>query len=123
VLAFAIGYFLEGWKLGLSLLIWGCALRTVYVWHITWLVNSATHLWGYRTYDTHDNSRNNWWVALLTFGEGWHNNHHANPQSARMGLAWFEIDLTYWTIRFLSKIGLATNVIERRPSSKLQHQH
>jgi fatty-acid desaturase len=119
LLVFTIGCLLQGWKLGLSLLIWGCAVRTVYVWHITWLVNSATHVWGYRTYDTNDNSRNNWWVALLTFGEGWHNNHHANPQSARMGLAWFELDITYWTIKLLSKIGLATHVIERRTANKL----
>lgn len=70
LLVFAVGYWIKDWKLGLSLMIWGCALRTVYVWHITWLVNSATHLWGYRSYDTSDNSKNNWWVALLTFGEG-----------------------------------------------------
>jgi len=119
LLIFGIGYLIQGWKLALSLVAWGCALRTVYVWHITWLVNSATHLWGYHSYDTNDNSQNNWWVALLTFGEGWHNNHHANPQSARMGLAWQEIDMTYWVIRFLRKIGLAKRVIERRSATIL----
>lgn len=118
LLVFAVGAWIQGWKLGLSLVIWGCALRTVYVWHVTWLVNSATHLWGYRSYETNDNSRNNWWVAILTFGEGWHNNHHANPQSARMGLAWYEIDMTYWVIYLLSKIGLAHHIIEHRFAKK-----
>jgi len=123
LLVFTLGCCLKDWKLGLSLIVWGGALRIVYVWHITWLVNSATHLWGYRTYETSDNSRNTWWVALLTFGEGWHNNHHANPQSARMGLAWFEIDVTYWTIQLLSKLGVAFNVIERVSAVKLVQKH
>ena len=74
-----------GWpapQFGLSLLVWGVFVRTVLVWHITWSVNSVTHLWGYRNYDTDENSRNNWLVALVTNGEGWHNNHHADPRSA-----------------------------------------
>jgi fatty-acid desaturase len=92
---------------GLSMLLWGIFARVVVGLHATWLVNSATHMWGARRFKTRDDSRNNWWVALLTFGEGWHNNHHAHPSSARHGLSWFELDLTYWQIRFLSWIGIA----------------
>ena len=76
-------------------LVWGCFVRSVLVLHTTWLVNSATHVWGYRTHETRDNSTNLWWVALLTYGEGWHNNHHAFQTSARHGLRWWEVDMTY----------------------------
>lgn len=89
---------------------WGLFLRTVLGLHATWLVNSATHLWGARRFATRDDSRNNWWVALLTFGEGWHNNHHAYPASARHGLAWYEIDINWWGIRTLQLLGLAKSV-------------
>ena len=85
-------------------------LRTVLGLHVTWLVNSATHMWGSRRYDTRDDSRNNWWVALLTGGEGWHNNHHAHPVSARHGLAWYEFDPNYYAIWLLEKLGLARKV-------------
>ena len=85
--------------------------------HTTWLVNSATHVWGYRTYSTRDHSTNLWWVALLTFGEGWHNNHHAFPTSARQGLEWWELDLTYAAIRVLSALGLAYAVKLPRPEA------
>ncbi|MEK7795472.1 MAG: fatty acid desaturase [Candidatus Hydrogenedentota bacterium] len=115
---FGIGFAFGGWKLALSLVVWGCFLRTVSVWHSTWLVNSATHLWGYRRYKTADNSRNNWWVALLTFGEGWHNNHHADQRSAAHGHRWYEIDMTYWTIRAMQWAGLAREVV--RPRVKRQ---
>jgi fatty-acid desaturase len=80
--------------------------------HATWLVNSATHLWGRRRFATRDHSRNNLWVALVTFGEGWHNNHHAHPTSARHGLAWYEIDTTWMAIRLLRAVGLARAVKE-----------
>jgi stearoyl-CoA desaturase (delta-9 desaturase) len=73
-------------------------------------VNSATHLWGSRRFDTRDDSRNNWWVALVTGGEGWHNNHHAHPVSARHGFAWYEIDPNYWGIWLLAKLGLARKI-------------
>jgi sn-1 stearoyl-lipid 9-desaturase len=86
---------------GLSWLVWGIFVRMTLSYHVTWLVNSATHMWGYRNYDTRDRSRNLWWVALLSFGEGWHNNHHAFPRSARHGLRWWEIDVTYLLIRLL----------------------
>lgn len=96
--------------LGWSWLVWGMFVRTSFTHHATWLVNSATHVWGYRTYTTRDRSTNLWWVALLTFGEGWHNNHHAFPRSARHGLRWWEIDLTFWMIRSMSWIGLAKQI-------------
>jgi fatty-acid desaturase len=95
---------------GLSLVLWGVFLRTVVGLHATWLVNSATHMWGTRRFDTRDDSRNNWWVALLTFGEGWHNNHHAHPVSARHGLAWYELDLTWIALKGLDLIGLVDDV-------------
>ncbi len=98
-------------RYGTGIFLWGVIVRTVYVWHITWAVNSVTHLWGYRNYDTGENSRNNWLVALLTNGEGWHNNHHANPRAAAHGHRWYEIDLTYWTIVALGAVGLATDIV------------
>ncbi len=99
---FALG----GWPY----VIWGMFVRTVFVYHCTWFVNSAAHMWGYQSFDTNEGSRNNWWVALLTYGEGWHNNHHAYPYSAAHGLRWWEIDLTYLTIRLLALFGLADNI-------------
>ena len=80
------------------------------VYHVTWLVNSATHAFGYRNFDCPDQSRNCWWVALLSFGEGWHNNHHAHPASARHGLRWFEFDLTWQHVRLLKRLGLASRI-------------
>jgi fatty-acid desaturase len=102
-------------RFGLSLLVWGAALRTVVVWHATWAVNSVTHVWGTRRYDTADASRNNTLVAVLTSGEGWHNNHHADARSARHGHAWWELDLTWLTIRLLRRLGLATRVVLPAP--------
>jgi len=96
--------------LGWSFVIWGIFVRMVVVFHCTWFVNSATHKFGYRTYECDDTSTNCWWVALVTYGEGWHNNHHAFQYSARHGLKWWEIDLTWMTIRFLQAFGLAKNV-------------
>ena len=91
---------------GLPMLLWGLCVRVVVGLHATWLVNSAAHMWGRRRFNTPDDSRNNWWVALLTFGEGWHNNHHAHPTSARHGLRWYEIDPTWMQIWFLQCLGL-----------------
>src|SRR5262249_9250408 len=113
---FAFSLFLFGWlfgdlALGLSLLVWGFFLRIVLGWHATLLVNSVSHRWGYRNYPSRDNSRNCWWVALLTFGEGWHNNHHHRPRCAAHGHRWFEIDTTYSVIRLLEKCGLAQAVV------------
>ena len=95
---------------GIRMVLWGVCLRVVVGLHATWLVNSATHMWGSRRFLTRDDSRNSWWVALLTFGEGWHNNHHAHPTSARHGLAWYELDITWLQIRFLQLVGLARSV-------------
>jgi fatty-acid desaturase len=98
-------------KTGLSILMFGVFVRTVLVWHITWAINSVTHVWGYRNYETDEDSRNNLVVGLISNGEGWHNNHHADPRSARHGHRWWEIDNTWLTIRFLERIGLATDVV------------
>ena len=95
---------------GWSVMLWGVFLRVTVMLHATWLVNSATHLWGRTRFETGDDSRNSWWVALLTFGEGWHNNHHAYPTSARHGLRWYEIDLNWWGIRALQVLGLAHGI-------------
>ena len=97
-------------QFGCSILVWGAILRTVVVWHLTWSVNSVTHVWGYRNYETPDVSRNNVLVAMLVSGEGWHNNHHADPRSARHGHKWYEFDLTWLVIRLLMTLGLAKNV-------------
>jgi len=125
-LFFSVGFALElllsrsfsqAIQFGFSLLVWGVFVRTVVVWHVTWSVNSLSHLFGYRNYNTSDDSRNNWFVALITLGEGWHNNHHADARSARHGHLWFEIDLTFSVIQLLECVGLASNVV--RPSKRL----
>jgi stearoyl-CoA desaturase (delta-9 desaturase) len=95
---------------GWSMVMWGLCFRVVFGLHATWLVNSATHLWGKRRFETRDDSRNNWWVALITFGEGWHNNHHAHPTSARHGLAWYEFDPSWLTLKVLRYFGIARAV-------------
>lgn len=110
--ALAFGHGLaQAVQLGASVYIWGGPLRTVFVWHTTWAVNSVTHFWGYRNYATPDDSRNNAIVALLAGGEGWHNNHHADPRSARHGQRWWEVDPSWWTIRLFMATGLATSVV------------
>ena len=111
IIFLAVGlYALGGWPF----VTWGLCLRVVLGLHATWLVNSATHMWGTRRFATRDDSRNNWWVACLTFGEGWHNNHHAHPTSARHGLAWYEIDMNWWGIRTLKWLGLAKSIRQVR---------
>lgn len=102
VLLFAIG----GW----SMVVWGVAARVVLGWHTTWFVNSLAHLYGKRPHVTGDLSTNNWFVALLTFGEGWHNNHHAFPTSARHGLEWYQFDMNWITIRLFEKFGWAKKI-------------
>ena len=102
----ALFYWMGGWPL----VGWGIFVRLVVVYHVTWLVNSATHTWGYRRYETSDHSMNNWWVGLLAFGEGWHNNHHAHQANAFHGEKWWEIDVTGYIIRLLSSMNLITNV-------------
>ena len=119
---FLVG-FIVGWigwgsasalQLGLSMIVWGVYVRIIAVWHITWSVNSLSHLFGYQNYETEEHSRNNWFVALLTVGEGWHNNHHEDPSTACLQHRWWEIDISYYEIKFLEWIGLASEVIEPR---------
>ncbi len=114
VLLFAIG--------GLPLFLWGICLRITLGLHATWLVNSATHMWGKRRFATRDDSKNNWWVALLTFGEGWHNNHHAHPTSARHGLTWYEVDFSWMQITVLKWLGIANSIRVAKVESELPGQ-
>jgi sn-2 palmitoyl-lipid 9-desaturase len=100
-------YLLGGW----SFVIYGLFLRAVLLWHSTWLINSASHITGYRSHESDDNSRNLWWAAILTYGEGWHNNHHAYPNVAKAGWKWWEIDMTWWVIMSLKQIGLARRIV------------
>lgn len=105
LLLYAVG----GW----SYVVYGIFVRSVFLWHSTWLINSASHVRGYRTFETEDSSRNLWWAALLTYGEGWHNNHHAEPSVAPAGRQWWELDPTWWVICMLESLGFARSV--RRP--------
>jgi len=114
-LLYGIGYWLGGSEIALSMLVYGMFVRLFYVLHATWFVNSATHIWGYRNYETTDDSRNLWWVALLTYGEGWHNNHHKYQRMAKNGHKWWELDMTYGAILVLEKLGLAWKVIKTIP--------
>ena len=107
---------------GLPMMLWGVCVRVVFGLHATWLVNSATHMWGGRRFATRDDSRNNWWVALITFGEGWHNNHHAHPTSARHGLAWYEFDSSWLTLKLMRALGIAKSVQVARINSRMAEQ-
>ncbi len=121
---FAIGFLIsllgfgsevaEAARMGASLVVWGAILRIVCVWHITWSVNSLSHMFGYRNYTTGEDSRNNWLVALLTVGEGWHNNHHEDPSAASVQHRWWEVDISYYEIKLLEFFGLASEVIPPR---------
>ncbi len=113
---FAIGWAvggesIEGLRMGLSMLVWGVFVRTVCVWHITWSVNSLAHVWGYRNYETEENSRNNIFVGIVSNGEGWHNNHHAQPRAAAHGHRWWELDVTWITIWLMKVAGLAWDIV------------
>lgn len=94
-----------------SYVVYGVGLRMVLLWHSTWFINSVCHLWGNRTYDCEDDSRNLWWAAIAAYGEGWHNNHHAFPNVAPAGRTWWQIDMTWWAIWLLQRLGLATHVV------------
>ncbi|PPS39106.1 fatty acid desaturase [Chroococcidiopsis sp. TS-821] len=106
-------YLCGGW----SFVIYGIFVRSVILWHTTWLINSATHWRGYQNYQVDDNSRNLWWAAILTYGEGWHNNHHAYPNVAKAGRRWWEIDMTWWAIKLLQTAGLAKKIV--MPTTKV----
>lgn len=99
---YAPGLGTSGWQL----VVWGFCISTVLLYHATFSINSLAHRFGTRRYATRDASRNNLWLALLTFGEGWHNNHHHYPASARQGFHWWEVDLTYYGLRLLAALGL-----------------
>jgi fatty-acid desaturase len=119
VAGLGLGWLLHGvemaaLQLALSLFVWGVIMRTVWVWHITWAVNSLSHMFGYRNYETSDDSRNNWFVAALTGGEGWHNNHHEDQASASVQHRWWELDPNYYIIKSLEWVGLASHVVPPR---------
>lgn len=117
-----VGLMLLAWG-GIPYVLWGTAFRTTVGLHCTWLVNSATHLWGSRRFETKDHSTNNWWVALLTFGEGWHNNHHGKPNSARHGLAWYELDISWLQIKLLETLGIISGVKEASVEDALEYNN
>lgn len=106
VLATVPLYFWGGW----TYVLWIGFVRVVLMLHLTWFVNSASHLWGYESFKRSDGSKNCWWVGFLAAGEGWHNNHHAYPKSAAHGRRWWEVDSTYYMICVLERLGLAKNV-------------
>lgn len=110
---------LESFQFGLSLLVWGVFVRTVVVWHITWSVNSITHIWGYQRYATADASRNNILIGYISSGEGWHNNHHADPRTAKNGRRWWEFDLSYVLIRCFAACGFVQGIVMPRPRPEL----
>lgn len=129
---FFVGYYLHQYEPqlntnGFQLLIWGFSVSTVMLYHATFLVNSVAHQWGKKRYETKDTSRNNFIIAILTFGEGWHNNHHHYPGSARQGFYWWEIDLTYYALKFLAMIGVIWDIRtvsdNIRESKKIEHHH
>ncbi len=109
-------YLIGGW----GFVVYGIFLRLVLCFHATWFVNSVSHRFGYRNYQTKDNSRNCWWVAILAFGEGWHNNHHAYPYSAKQGLKWWEFDITWMVIWVLKKLHLIDRVKIAKKLSRLK---
>jgi len=112
---YALGWMLEAWfpELGTTafqFLVWGFSISTVTLYHCTFSINSLAHRFGHRSYATQDDSRNSFWLALITFGEGWHNNHHHCPGTVRMGFRWWQIDLSYCGLRVLSALGLVRNL-------------
>ena len=118
VILFGVGYWFGGVELGTSLVVWGMFVRLVIVLHATWLVNSASHMWGYKNYETTDDSRNNWLVAIVAYGEGWHNNHHAYPRMAKHGHKWWEFDITWQAIRLFRATGLVWDVVDYRTAAE-----
>lgn len=114
----------SGWQL----VIWGFVISTVVLYHITFTINSIAHSIGHRRFATRDDSRNNMMLALLTFGEGWHNNHHYYPGSARQGFAWWEFDITYYLLRLMQVLGLIhdlrpvpARIMQQRSRTRLKH--
>jgi len=100
---YAVAIFYIG---GYPALVWGYFVATVALYHGTFLINSLTHIWGSRRFPTPDESRNNFWLAIVTMGEGWHNNHHYYMSSVRQGIRWWEVDATYYVLKILSWVGI-----------------
>lgn len=117
------GYLVDGPSLAVSWLVWAVCVRMVGVLHATWFVNSASHMFGYKNYETRDDSRNLWWVAIIAYGEGWHNNHHAHPRLAQHGHKWWEFDMTYQIIRLLKFVGLAKNIVDLKSMEDKKRSH
>lgn len=117
------GYLIGGKELAISWLVWVICVRMVAVLHTTWFVNSASHMFGYRNYESKDDSRNNWWVAIIAYGEGWHNNHHAHPRLAQHGHKWWEFDATYQVIRLLRAVGLVKDVVDLKSMEDKKKAH
>jgi stearoyl-CoA desaturase (Delta-9 desaturase) len=116
-LPFLIGYWVGGsWQRGVEAMVWGGLIRIFLYQHATFAVNSICHMFGKQHYRSRDEARNNWLVALLVFGEGWHNNHHAFPASARHGLNRFQWDVSWWVIKGMEKLKLVWDV--RVPSEE-----
>jgi stearoyl-CoA desaturase (Delta-9 desaturase) len=111
LLGIIIPFLIGGW----SGMLWGGLIRIFFLSHVTWSVNSICHKYGSRMFKTNDQSTNNWWIAILGFGEGWHNNHHAFPKSAFHGLRWWQFDISGILIRFFEKTGLIWNVQRVKP--------
>lgn len=101
---------------GYPVFLWGFVVSTVLLWHCTFSINSLAHVWGSRPFETRDQSRNNLFLALITLGEGWHNNHHQFMSSARQGLQWWEIDMTYYVLKILSLLGIVRELRAPDPS-------
>ncbi len=125
LVGFLVGYVTGGTlaaaiQLAFSWFVWAVVVRTVFVLNGTWAVNSIGHVWGYQNYETGDHSTNNWFVALISHGEGWHNNHHADQRSARHGHRWWEFDMSWWVISALERIGLAWNVVRPKQQPNVE---
>jgi fatty-acid desaturase len=125
LLGFALSFLfstqlIDALALGSSMVTWGVIMRVIAVWHITWSVNSLSHVFGYQNYDTKEDSRNNWFVALITVGEGWHNNHHEDPSAATVQHRWWELDLSYYEIKLMEKLGMASDIITTRQQRRTE---
>jgi len=108
VFCYTVGTWFDGG--GMQFLVWGFFVSTTVLYHATYTINSLAHRFGTRRYETHDNSRNNVWLALLTLGEGWHNNHHRYPAAARQGFFWWEVDVSYWVLRLMSAMAIVRDL-------------